>query len=154
MPGPGGPPNYNSARNAIADYAFPGHRVTDKFVAQMPLRVSSTRGLGAYANIFANESFMDELAHAAGADPVEFRLRHMAEPRYREALQAVADRFGWADWQPQEGRGRGVAGAAAASGAAAAGAGAGAGAGLAGAPVSSPASGNSGDGSVAESTMR
>jgi nicotinate dehydrogenase subunit B len=109
MPGPGGPPNYNSARNAIADYAFPGHRVTDKFVAQMPLRVSSTRGLGAYANIFANESFMDELAQAAGADPVEFRLRHMTEPRYQEALQAVADRFGWADWQPQEGRGRGVA---------------------------------------------
>ena len=109
IPGPGGPPNYNSARNAIADYAFPGHRVTDKFVTQMPLRVSSTRGLGAYANIFANESFMDELAHAAGADPVEFRLRHMAEPRYKEALQAVADRFGWADWQPQEGRGRGVA---------------------------------------------
>jgi CO/xanthine dehydrogenase Mo-binding subunit len=109
MPGPGGPPNFNSARNAIADYAFPGHRVTDKFVPQMPLRVSSTRGLGAYGNIFANESFMDELALAAGADALEFRLRHMTEDRYRECLQAAADGFGWSDWQPQEGRGRGLA---------------------------------------------
>lgn len=109
MPGPGGPPNYNSARNAIADYDFAGHMVTDKFVPQMPLRVSSTRGLGAFANVFANESFIDELAHAAGADPVEFRLRHISEPRLRDCLTAAAEGFGWADWQPQEGRGRGIA---------------------------------------------
>jgi CO/xanthine dehydrogenase Mo-binding subunit len=109
MPGPGGPPNYNSARNAIADYVFPGHRVTDKFVPQMPLRVSSTRSLGAFANVFANESFMDELAHAAGADPVEFRLRHLTDQRYRDVVEAAASAFGWADWQPGDNRGRGFA---------------------------------------------
>ncbi len=109
MPGPGGPPNYNSARNAIADYDFAGHVVTDKFVPQMPLRVSSTRGLGAFANVFANESFMDELAAAAGVDPYEFRLNHISDPRLRDCLTAAAEGFGWADWEPQEGRGRGIA---------------------------------------------
>lgn len=109
VPGPAGPPNFNSARNAIADYDFPGHVVTDKFVPKMPLRVSSTRGLGAFANVFANESFMDELAHEAGVDPLEFRLRHMSEPRSRDCLMAAAEKFGWSNWQPQAGRGRGIA---------------------------------------------
>ena len=49
----------------------------------MPLRVSALRTLGAYANIFAIESFMDELAAEAGVDPVEFRLRHLSDPRAR-----------------------------------------------------------------------
>lgn len=109
VPGPGGPPNYNSARNAISDYDFPGHHVADRFVPQMPLRVSATRGLGAFANVFANESFMDELAHEAGVDPLEFRLRHMSEPRSRDCLIAAAEKFGWDSWEPQAGRGRGIA---------------------------------------------
>ncbi|MCL4186648.1 MAG: molybdopterin-dependent oxidoreductase [Rhodobacteraceae bacterium] len=109
VPAPGGGPNYNSARNAIADYDFPGHVVTDKFVPAMPLRVSSTRGLGAYANVFANESFIDELAHAAGADPLEYRLAHMSEPRSRDCLIAAAEKFGWSSWQPRRGYGRGLA---------------------------------------------
>ena len=58
-------------------YDFPDARVVNHAVQAMPLRVSTLRALGAYLNVFAIESFMDELAHAAGADPVEFRLRHL-----------------------------------------------------------------------------
>jgi CO/xanthine dehydrogenase Mo-binding subunit len=68
------------------------------WVAQSPLRVSSFRTLGATGNTFANESFMDELATAAGADPLEFRLRHLTDPRARAVLNAAAER---ASWQPR-----------------------------------------------------
>ncbi len=63
MPVPvnGGPPNYAADRNGIALYEFPGHQVRTHFITEMPLRVSSTRGLGAYGNVFAIEPFMDEL---------------------------------------------------------------------------------------------
>ena len=77
-------PNGNGDRNAIPLYAFPNKRVIWHFLPDMPLRVSALRALGAYANVFAIESFMDELALAAGADPVEFRLtapRRPARPR-------------------------------------------------------------------------
>ena len=66
------------------------------------------RGLGAYLNDFLIESFMDELAHAAGADPVAFRLRHLTDPRAREAIALAADRFGWSNPLPP-GQGRGFA---------------------------------------------
>ena len=73
MPTPqnNGGPNFAADRNAIALYDFPGHNVLTNFITDMPLRVSSTRGLGAYANVFAIESFIDELAVAAGVDPVQ-----------------------------------------------------------------------------------
>lgn len=105
----GGPPNYAADRNGIAIYEFPGHKVTTHFITEMPLRVSSTRGLGAYGNVFAIESFMDELAHAAGADPVEYRLRFLKVPRARDVLTACAEKFGWANYQKQANRGRGIA---------------------------------------------
>jgi putative intracellular protease/amidase len=57
------------------------------------LRTSALRTLGAYANVFALESFMDELAAAAGADPVEFGLRHMKDPRARAVIEAAALAF-------------------------------------------------------------
>ena len=75
----------------------------------MPLRVSSHRGLGAYGNVFAIESFMDELAAAAGADPVEYRLRFLKDPRGRDALVKAAEAFGWNAWRKTPGRGRGIA---------------------------------------------
>ena len=105
----GGPPNYSADRNAIAYYEFPGQRVVTHFITEMPLRVSSTRSLGAYANIFAIESFIDELAHAAGADPVEYRLRFLKEQRGRDVLTKCAEAFGWDTYKKTENRGRGIA---------------------------------------------
>ena len=104
----GGAPNFAADRNAVALYDFPGQEVLTHFITQMPLRVSSTRGLGAYANVFAIESFIDELSHAVGADPVEYRLRHMKDPRARDAITRAAEVFGWASWKKTPGRGRGI----------------------------------------------
>jgi CO/xanthine dehydrogenase Mo-binding subunit len=61
----------------------------------MPIRVSAMRSLGAYQNIFTIESFMDELALAAQLDPVEFRLRHLDDPRARDVIQLAAKQFDW-----------------------------------------------------------
>ncbi|MHB2167336.1 xanthine dehydrogenase family protein molybdopterin-binding subunit [Alsobacter sp. R-9] len=105
----GGPPNYAADRNAIALYEFPGHKVTTHFVAEMPVRSSSTRGLGAYANIFAIESFMDELAARAKADPVEYRLRFLKDQRARDVVAKAAEAFGWSTFQKKEGHGKGFA---------------------------------------------
>jgi CO/xanthine dehydrogenase Mo-binding subunit len=110
MPTPNnnGAPNYAADRNGIALYDFPGQRVLTHFITEMPLRVSSTRGLGAYGNVFAIESFIDELARAANVDPVEYRLRFLKDERAREAVQKAADAFGWTKWQKRDGRGRGI----------------------------------------------
>jgi CO/xanthine dehydrogenase Mo-binding subunit len=95
-------------RNADPIYSFPRKRVVKHFVADPPLRVSSTRSLGAYANVFAIESFMDELALAGGRDPLAFRLAHLDDPRGREVLQAAAARAGWRS-AGGNGRGQGLA---------------------------------------------
>ena len=85
-------------RNADPLYALPRRRIVKHFVARQPLRTSALRSLGAYANVFAIESFMDELAAAAGHDPLEFRL---AAPRRRArtrgARRAAAEAAGWAE---------------------------------------------------------
>jgi CO/xanthine dehydrogenase Mo-binding subunit len=111
-PGPprlGEQPDGAGDRNSVPLYALPNVRVVYHFVPDMPLRVSALRGLGAYHNIFAIESFMDELAAAAGADPVEFRLRHMQEPRARAVMINAAERFGWSSSPLPKGKGRGFA---------------------------------------------
>jgi CO/xanthine dehydrogenase Mo-binding subunit len=73
------------------------------------VRVSALRALGATANVFAIESFMDELAAAAGADPVEFRLRHLKDPRARAVIETVAAKAGWRKGEKGNGtRGRGI----------------------------------------------
>ncbi len=105
----GGPPNYASARNGIPYYEFPSTRVATHFVTDMPCRVSAHRGLGAYANVFAIESFIDELAHEAGADPLEFRLRYLEDPRARDVLVKTAELFGWDSFEGGRNRGRGIA---------------------------------------------
>jgi nicotinate dehydrogenase subunit B len=57
----------------------------------------------------AIESFMDELAHAAGADPLEYRLRYLKDERARDVLMAAAEAFGWDSYEKQRNRGRGIA---------------------------------------------
>ena len=105
-PQPGKQPEGLGDRNSIPLYALPSGNVTYHFLPEMPLRVSALRSLGAYANVFSIESFMDELAHAAGADPVAFRLKHLQEPRARDVVQLAADKFGWNAWQRRPGHGR------------------------------------------------
>jgi nicotinate dehydrogenase subunit B len=94
-PQPGRGPHYSIYRNADPLYAFPVRRIVKHFLAESPLRISALRGLGAYANVLAIESFVDELAQAAGADPLAFRLRYLADERAQAVLQAAADRIGW-----------------------------------------------------------
>ena len=77
-------------------YAFPAYRAVSHRLSVMPLRTSSLRSLGGFANVFAIESFMDELAQAAGRDPVEYRLSQLADPRGRAVIEAVVRRSGWA----------------------------------------------------------
>ena len=87
-----------AGRNAVPGYAFPAYRVVNHRLSVMPLRTSSLRSLGGFANVFAIESFMDELAQAAGRDPVEYRLDQLADPRGRVVIEAAARRSGWAGW--------------------------------------------------------
>jgi len=95
-------------RNSPPLYDIP-HEVVYHFVPEMPLRVSALRTLGAYANVFAIESFMDELAAAAGADPVAFRLKHLADPRARAVIEAAARAANWqAGASGDATRGRGI----------------------------------------------
>jgi nicotinate dehydrogenase subunit B len=103
-------PQGGGDRNAIALYKFPSARVVHHFLPSMPLRVSALRALGAYMNVFSIESFMDELAQASGSDPVEFRLKHLADARGRAVVTAAAERFGWSpSIRLPPGRGRGFA---------------------------------------------
>ncbi len=108
VPRGGGGPNYSADRNAIPLYTFPGRKVTTHLVTEMPVRVSALRSLGAYANVFAIESFMDELAHAAGADPVAFRLRQLEDARAKAVITRAAERFGWSSYARSPHRGRGL----------------------------------------------
>jgi len=110
-PAPANPPlpAGGSHRNAIPLYEFPNQRITNHLVKRAPLRVSALRALGGTANVFAIESFMDELAAAAGADPVEFRLRHLKDPRARAVIETVAAKAGWRRGEKGDGaRGRGI----------------------------------------------
>jgi len=88
-------PEGGGDRNAIPIYAVPNAQVVHHFIPAMPLRISAMRGLGAYHNVFSIESFMDELAGLAGADPVEFRLKHLEDQRGRAVIEKAAMGFGW-----------------------------------------------------------
>ncbi len=101
VPQPMGGYHSGAHRNADPIYALPRKRIVRHAAADSPLRVSALRSLGAYANIFAIESFMDELALAAASDPLEFRLRHLRDERARAVLNAAAEKV---DWQGRQGR--------------------------------------------------
>ncbi|TWD50803.1 nicotinate dehydrogenase subunit B [Agrobacterium vitis] len=81
-------------RTAIPPYGFGNLRVT---VHDMPpmARASWFRGVSAMPNTFAHECYMDELASAAGVDPIEYRLRYLHDPRAIDLVHAVTERAGW-----------------------------------------------------------
>src|SRR6266702_3480448 len=81
-------------RTAIPPYGYDNMRVV---AHDMPpiVRASWLRGVSALPNTFAHESFIDELAAEAGVDPVEFRLKHLTDPRAIDLVKAVAEKAGW-----------------------------------------------------------
>ena len=110
----GGPPRpwtgggEGGARNAEPIYDLPDRQIDVEYVPA-PLRTSALRSLGAYANVFAIESFVDELAEAAGLDPVAFRLAHLRDERAVAVLRAATDAAGWRTRVGPSGGGQGVA---------------------------------------------
>jgi nicotinate dehydrogenase subunit B len=103
-------PEGGGDRNSIPLYTLPSAKVTHHFLRDMPVRISALRSLGAQMNVFAIESFMDELALAAGSDPVAFRLAHLDDPRARDVVTTAADEFHWsARPAPAGGHGYGFA---------------------------------------------
>jgi len=98
LPAPVDPPperGAGSARGAVPTYDLPVRRIRGHRLEQVALRTSSLRSLGAFTNVFAIESFVDELAAAADADPLDFRLAHLSDDRGRAVLSAAAERAGW-----------------------------------------------------------
>ncbi len=97
-------------RNAVPFYELPRKEIRNHLLLDAPVRNGSFRTLGSHGNIFAIESFMDELAQAAGSDPLAFRLAHLRDPRAQAVLQAAADKAGWTSGKTGDGqRGRGLA---------------------------------------------
>ncbi len=82
-------------QNAGQPYPFPNVAVNTRHISEAFFRSSHLRSPGRIENSFANESFMDELAFAAKADPAEYRLRVLKDPRGLEALRAVLKKSGW-----------------------------------------------------------
>jgi nicotinate dehydrogenase subunit B len=103
------PANWMGAsRNAVPGYDIRGVAVTRHRLLDMPIRTSSLRSLGAHLNVFAIESFIDELAGAAGTDPVAFRLAHLSDPRARQVLTQAAAMAGWDTRARRDGTGYGA----------------------------------------------
>jgi CO/xanthine dehydrogenase Mo-binding subunit len=95
-------------RNSIPCYDFPRQKIVNHRLLAMPLRTSSLRSLGAHCNVFAAESMLDEIAADLGVDPLEFRLRHLADSRSRAVLEKVAEMSGWHGWTRREGEALGL----------------------------------------------
>jgi isoquinoline 1-oxidoreductase len=103
--------NYNSGPSAIdTPYTVANKKIEFHPTNNPPLRQGSYRGLAATANHFARESHMDELAHLAGMDPLQFRLKNLSDPRLRAAFEAAALKFGWGKQAATPERGFGLAG--------------------------------------------
>ncbi len=88
-------PTGGGLRNAIPAYDVGELNIEHHFLNTSPVRVSALRSLGAHANVFAIESFMDELSEAANIDPLTFRLNHLTDPRARHVIETVAQRAQW-----------------------------------------------------------
>ena len=99
-------------RNTVPLYDFAEWRAVCHRTLTMPIRTSSLRSLGAHCNVFAIESFMDEIASSLEVDPLEFRLRHLSDLRGRAVLEAAAHMSGWSvrkNTKEVEGKGMGLA---------------------------------------------
>ncbi len=102
--------NYNSGPAAMGTpYTVPNVHI-EYHPVKSPLRQGSYRGLAATANHFARESHMDELAHALGMDPLQFRMKNLTDQRLRDVFQAAAERFGWGRERSTPTRAFGIAG--------------------------------------------
>ena len=100
---------HNAGGSALrTPYDVP-HQHSEFVPARAPLRQGSYRALAATANTFARECFLDELAHAAGVEPLALRRRSLPAGRLRDALEAAAERFGWERYRSAPGRGAGLA---------------------------------------------
>jgi CO/xanthine dehydrogenase Mo-binding subunit len=93
-------------RNAVPLYDFASTRVSKHLVTAMPLKVSALRALGAYANIFAIESFMDEMAADNAVDPFEYRIAQLSDPRAITVLNTLREISLWPQ-RPAGGAGNG-----------------------------------------------
>lgn len=82
-------------QNSAAPYRFPHMRVQTRHLADTPFRAAHLRSPGRIENSFANESFVDELAHAVGEDPANFRLRHLQDARGEQVVRTALRRAGW-----------------------------------------------------------
>jgi nicotinate dehydrogenase subunit B len=101
--------NYNSGPSALPPPYEIAHLQTAFHGSRAPLRQGSYRALASTANIFARESHVDDLAHAVGIDPLEFRLKNLKDARLRAVLEAAAKQFGWGQAKPAAGHGVGLA---------------------------------------------
>ncbi|HTO64760.1 MAG TPA: molybdopterin cofactor-binding domain-containing protein [Bradyrhizobium sp.] len=104
------PPSANGGggdRNSVPPYDFPSWTITSHRLLTMPIRTSALRTLGAQGNVFAIESFLDEIALERGEDPLAFRLRHLGDARARDVIRKAASR---ANWKPprNDGVGHGI----------------------------------------------
>ena len=102
--------NYNSGPAAIGTPYNVANQLIQYHAVKSPLRQGSYRGLASTANHFARESHMDGMAHLVGMDPLEFRLKNLADPRLQAVFQAAATRFGWGRLKSTPERGFGIAG--------------------------------------------
>jgi isoquinoline 1-oxidoreductase subunit beta len=100
--------NYNSGASALASPYRLAHARHRYIECESPLRPGSYRALASTVNNFAREAFMDELAEAAGKDPLDFRLAHLDNARIRAVLEEAAERFGWRKRVQQRTARRGV----------------------------------------------
>ncbi len=102
-------------RGAQQFYEIPNHRTTafnSSWVGAEgthPFATGAWRAPGNNTNTFARESHVDIMAAKAGVDPVEFRLRHLADPKMKRVLETAAEKFGWKPAKSPSGRGLGVA---------------------------------------------
>jgi CO/xanthine dehydrogenase Mo-binding subunit len=97
-------------RGAVQFYEIPNHRTTVRSGGGAhPFATGAWRAPANNTNTFARESQIDAMAAAAGADPVEFRLRHLKDARMIRVLKAAAKQFGWKPARTPSKRGFGVA---------------------------------------------